>query len=174
MTEEQIQYIKKSLLLATPAPWIYQQGCYGRKSIVHQEYNDDMVCSIAENLDGDGHLIANAPTWLNQLLEALEEKEKKLKQTEEESRGYRIAMREEIEISAQVVCEREELIIQNETLQQQQKQLIEALEFYADEEKHRMKHRGKMAGYRMDVSTDIAEDNGYKARTALQLIQGNK
>lgn len=61
---------------------------------------------------------------------------------------------------------------ERDELQQQNKQLIEALTFYADEEKHRMKHRGKMPGYRMDVSTDVAEDNGYKARTVLQQIQG--
>lgn len=59
------------------------------------------------------------------------------------------------------------LLAEHDTLQQQNKQLIEALEFYADDSTYDIAHLEKH-GYII-----IDSDGGAKAKLALQQIQGN-
>ena len=71
---ELIDEIKKALENATPGPWVYQQ-----KSVRYGEGGWDWLCQLWSkneedfpNAKNNGILIANAPTWLNTLIELVD------------------------------------------------------------------------------------------------------
>lgn len=76
MTEEQIQEIKQSLAAATPGKWEVNDFDMMYSAEIISEHPNGVFNGIASGMYvPNAQLIANSPTWLNQLLEALELKE---------------------------------------------------------------------------------------------------
>jgi hypothetical protein len=75
-----LKEIKEALEKATPAPWEYQKGHYGRNHLVSQGETGNVVCmgKTFEKTESDFHLIANAPEWLRYQQEVIEEQRKAL------------------------------------------------------------------------------------------------
>ena len=89
--EQKLNEIKEALEKATPGPWHmsklsagYLVDDRGKDITVFIEYNEDgSVYMEFENWQNNARLIANAPTWLRQLISKLAEKESKLNQAVE-------------------------------------------------------------------------------------------
>lgn len=65
-----IDEIKQALAAATPGPWMYEPGWYGRNHLVIDAENKNVVCmgKTFEKTESDFALIANAPEWLAYLV----------------------------------------------------------------------------------------------------------
>lgn len=81
-----IQEVREALAKATPGPWesyiewsdspiVFQEGAPGDKWVCQLWYKDEEVMDNGVN---NAHLIANAPTWLQQLTDRLEAAEREL------------------------------------------------------------------------------------------------
>lgn len=69
------QQIKEALSKATPGPWKYQKGFYGNRHLVYEVETDNLICAAKTHArtEDNMQLIANAPTWLQQLLDENEQ-----------------------------------------------------------------------------------------------------
>lgn len=77
--EQKIAEIRKALDAATPGPWAMIEPI----DEVWQSIDNTKIATVASNQDADAnlHLIANAPEWLQFLLDELERLEQERKMT---------------------------------------------------------------------------------------------
>jgi hypothetical protein len=74
---EQYKEIREALEKAEIAPWAIVKFIDGKTFEVWQSIDNTGVCRLItnENAEANAYLIANAPTWLRQLLDELTRKE---------------------------------------------------------------------------------------------------
>jgi hypothetical protein len=144
---DKIQEIRKALEAVTPGPWELGPGCVFVPNEVPSKRKP--IC-VRPNDDDNAHLIANAPEWLSYLLTELDTKDRKIEVLNFDTACLKLAFKEDMNTLQQQLDtakqENERLREQNysivqdlgdadakyEFLQQQLKQAIEALEWYAD------------------------------------------
>ncbi|MEW8986083.1 MAG: hypothetical protein AB2401_03600 [Bacillus sp. (in: firmicutes)] len=72
--QNKIDEIKEALAAATPGPWIFQDGHYGKKPIVYREADCALICSLGNHGldDKNGQFIAKSPEYITYLLQEIE------------------------------------------------------------------------------------------------------
>jgi hypothetical protein len=146
--------IKEALEKATPGPWIRMGArVYPRES---NRYAEDEICW--GNSIPNAHLFANAPTWILHQQELIEQLRTEILDQRKlfHDNAYRLAKLSE---DAYI----RELRDQVEQQAEENKQLKEALEFYADEYNYIPVD---------DYFPSIDKDRGERAKEALSSIGG--
>jgi hypothetical protein len=99
-----ISEVKEALEKATPGQWMYENGEYGGEVTTDQTVSgffnlDHWICQLwfkdetpMKNHKANGYLIANAPTWLQQLVTGLEEAHREIAVKDAQVRALKMAL----------------------------------------------------------------------------------